>query len=209
MPKVKDEVVKITSSTMIKRGWTKKLIEEFYPEPYAIVKNPRYATAAPMKLYKLETVIEIESRADFKLKFDRIALARPARIQGAKKAVQTKTEYTLDTIRDLNIEVVVEPLAVVRKDAIEAYNDYQMYRGGDGYATKSDSRDFLDRITVNYIRHNLTIYDAGIAMLFNRVGGEQAYELLTRKVFEKIAQHYPSYAKECERQLKEKFDCVC
>ena len=50
----------ITRSDIIKdRMWSDKLIRTFLPEPDQIMPNPFYKCVSPMKLYKMERIINI------------------------------------------------------------------------------------------------------------------------------------------------------
>ena len=58
------------------RGWTNKMINDYYPQPAMIVPNPHYRSAAPMKLYKVQRVESIEQTEAFKAYWDKIASKR-------------------------------------------------------------------------------------------------------------------------------------
>ena len=73
---------------------------------------------------------------------------------------------------------------------------------------KDSDKEFLNRITVNYIRHNLTTYEKIIDTMYSKVGKQKAYNMLNKKVFEEIANVYPDYKEECDRQLKMKMEVV-
>jgi hypothetical protein len=57
----------------------------------------------------------------------------------------------------------------------------------------------LERITVNYIRHNLTEYETHL----KKVAG-QAGRVVRRRVYDEIAAQYPEYAEECKRQMRDR-----
>ena len=59
------EKEKMTQTRLIsERGWTKGLINELLGEPDALVDNPHYKSAAPMRLYFLDRVKHIEQTSD-------------------------------------------------------------------------------------------------------------------------------------------------
>ena len=58
------------------RGWTNKMINDFYPQPSKIVTNPHYRCAAPMKLYNIEQVVSIEKTEAFKAYWTKVANKR-------------------------------------------------------------------------------------------------------------------------------------
>ena len=62
--------------------------------------------------------------------------------------------------------------------------------------------EFLERITVNFIRHNLTAYDRALEEVAGRVGiasAVQSKDLLSHR--RAIGESYPALADECSRQL--------
>ena len=60
-----------------------------------------------------------------------------------------------------------DPEHWVRRATIEAYNE--RHWDGDGAAEDAPA-EFLERITVNFIRHNLTAYDRALEEVAGRVG---------------------------------------
>jgi hypothetical protein len=98
------------------------------------------------------------------------------------------------------VPIVVDVLdpAVLRERAIAAYNAANDWR----WASAGDDPAFLKRITVNYIRHNLTRYDRELEDLAGKVGVRKAVMVIRRRVYDAIARVYPRYAAECERQWR-------
>src|SRR4249920_1196998 len=92
-----------------------------------------------------------------------------------------------------------DPEHWVRRAAIEAYNEWHW--DGDGTAEDAPA-EFLERITVNFIRHNLTAYDRALEEVAGRVGiasAVQSKDLLSHR--RAIGESYPALADECSRQL--------
>jgi hypothetical protein len=46
-------------------GWTRRLIDKLLGEPDKLARNPHYISAAPMRLYLLERVAEIEQTPEY------------------------------------------------------------------------------------------------------------------------------------------------
>lgn len=89
-------------------------------------------------------------------------------------------------------------MARVHKAAIRHYE-----RRNEPVDTRSPGFDeFLQRITVNYIRHVLTHYDQAIEETAGRVGKMDAINLLRKRVYGAISEAYPDLAGECERQRR-------
>ena len=55
-----DEIGYITTDSLRHRGWTPKVIETFLPHPAREKLNPRYSSAAPMRLYARARVAALE-----------------------------------------------------------------------------------------------------------------------------------------------------
>ena len=66
----------IAKCSLKRRGWTKKMINDFYPIPSLELPNPYYRSAASMKLYKISKVEGIEQTEPFKAYWDKIAEKR-------------------------------------------------------------------------------------------------------------------------------------
>jgi len=181
-----------------REGWTKGIFKNLNLKEDLIKPNPRYRNATPMKLFLIKRIKKIEKSQEFKEAVEKSKTRRLA----AKKAVQTKINNTLEMIENFKIKVI--KVKDVISEAIESYNSFQSYKGSLNFACKSSDKHFLDRITVNYIRHELTQYDEKLYALIGKVGKAQAYRLLREKIFLKIMKKYPQYAEECFRQLNTK-----
>ena len=72
------------------------------------------------------------------------------------------------------------------------------------YETPNDA--LLQRIIVNYIRHNLIEYDSSLYELCNKMEKKEKYTRIKTEVLKKIAEAYPNYKDECYRQIRETED---
>ena len=174
------------------RGWTQALIM-LVGEPDVVGRNSHYAKSAPMRLYDTARVASFEVSSD-------AAKAKAARRQcGAKTAVETKRAALMQQVLEMQVSVETRPEHWVRRATIEAYNE----RHGDGDGAAEDApAKFLERITVNFIRHNLTAYDRALEEVAGRVGiasAVQSKDLLSHR--RAIGESYPALADECSRQL--------
>ena len=78
---------------------------------------------------------------------------------------------------------------------------WQSEREPYGPPARADSDPlFLERIAVNYLRHELSPYEAQLGAIYGRVGVREGYIALKAKVLAAIAVSYPEFAAECERQ---------
>lgn len=206
----------VCQSTIIKDyGIPKSMVEKLLPNP-KLVRNPHYRCAAPMKLYPLSAVEGLLSIKDVQDAIEKHKL----RSSAAKKAVQTKLDNYDAKINDAIKNIIVVIQDDVESKAIADYNDNETYLASLGYCepkyiTTNDNRDFLERITVNYIRHVLTDYDrmicdaktkAWVDRFYAKVWDDRFYAKYKNGVLDAIAKAYPKYAAECERQKETYLD---
>ena len=116
----------------------------------------------------------------------------------AAKAVATKTKNLLSAIDAMEVFVIQLDTLKVRKQAINSYNDFNSYSNNP--ASVKSNTAFLDRICVNYIRHELTSYDDSLAEAAGKTGIAVAVSKIRAKIFTEIAVTYPVFSSECERQ---------
>lgn len=190
----------LTSRDLRARGWTIGLIKKYLPNP---CKKQTFRWGERF-FYSEKRVLHIESQEYF---------AR-AQKKAAQKSLSASERIAVRRAQRLNflenempVRVTVLPLDEVVRDAIDSYNVFHAYKSQfRDYdflpASQSSSKSFLDRITVNYIRHNLTKYEA---MLFNNCGKLARAEtepIIRRRVFRAVADAYPDLRNECFEQMK-------
>lgn len=184
----------VSKTELVKRGWSRKLIEQFLPTPCQVKGNPRFRKAAPMCLYSAERIKEIESTEEFaesKLGVDK-------RKRSAALAAETKRQKLLEIVSQIKIVVPNMDLAVLEKKAIEATYAYQCSRGNCEWECGEND---VDRHCVNFLRHECTSYDHYLNRLCGLVGKKEAVLLVREKVYEAISESYPNLADECDAQL--------
>jgi hypothetical protein len=195
----------LATSQLKQRGWTQGLITNFLGEPDALRPNPRYRSAAPMRLYALARVEAIEAEPAFGLARARAGL----RSQRAKATAARKAEELTAQARSMPITVDRLPPDQLRRRAILAYNRWHetlsLERGYDHEpASESSDPSFLARITVNFVRHSLTAYDHSLASAAGKIGVQAAVAIIRQRVYQAIAAAYPDLADECQRQLSDR-----
>jgi len=157
-----------------------------------------------MKLYLLSRVEAIESSAEYQS----FCEVNKNRKKGSFNAVRTKREKLLHQVVGWNIYIPPQHLTEVVQEAISSYNDRRSDRSEDGFlndfATLNSGEEFLNRITVNYLRHRCSPYERKLTEIAGKVGTKEAYILLNQSIFKKIAERYPTLEAECDRQLEEK-----
>jgi len=195
-----------TKTTLIKhRGWTEKAIKLFLGEHDKEGRNPYYSSASPTKLYLIKRVEKKEKSKEFK----DFKNKNNSRKNGSKKSIETKKKKITEFITNLNIDIKKQKFSIIKKEAIESYNEFKediSFEIGFDFqkATLSSDKQFLNRIIVNYIRHNLSEYDYRLQEIFGKVGKQEAYKLLNKKIYNKIAEIYPQLKQECNNQFLRK-----
>jgi hypothetical protein len=196
----------ITPTTLKQeRGWTDGLIKRFLGEPDTYAPNPHYRSGPSMRLYDLERVTAAEESADFKAAFSAMAERRAKLSRAVQQSVDKKRDDLLATVERLEIRVAKHPVDSVRNAAIRHYNALWSSRGKhEKHASHSDSPEFLERITHNFIRHELVTVrlangdemyrDAVVGSLKGRIGKGDAYLALWHKVADAIDEAYPDLA---------------
>jgi hypothetical protein len=178
------------------RGWTDTLIRKFVPTPDDTKPNPYSKNAAPMQLYCPERIKSIEQTPEFQERFAKSA----ARKSGAKKGVQTKTANLRQKVSREKIGVPKFKMKKLIEKACDHYNALQSFYNSDLFASEHSPLIFLQRICVNYLRHELTQYDEVLDKMKGKVGCNDVYWDVRDKVLDKIAEQYPMLAEECRRQ---------
>ena len=190
----------ITKTDLISiRKWTERLIKKYMPVPDEIRNNPHYGRASEMKLYKISRVESIEKNEHFLIDFQKTILRR----KSSAKMVETKKDNLLIEISELPISVEFIPRNELVPLVIDDYNDRNYYKD---YLTLRDlDQSTLERLTVNYIRHQLTSYDQCLGLIFSKVGKKEGYRLLIERIYNCISESYPELTRECTLQFRRKF----
>lgn len=178
------------------RGWTDAAIKKFAPHPDDTRPNPYYKCAAPMKFYLIARVKRIELRKTW------IAWTAGSAdsMQSSATAVSTKEQKLQEYVDAIEIVVPEMGTDVLTSRAIQHYNAW--WTGTEKRAHDSDSQDFLDRISVNYLRHELTSYEEHLDEIAGKTGAKEARIDLSEKVYDAIGDAYPDLWFECQEQLK-------
>lgn len=193
-----------TQSELIAEGWTKALIAKFLPEP-ELKANPRYKGSAPMKIWREEVVeaaIQSDGYAEAKAKSDK-------RKESAKKAVNTKTNNFYKRIEQIleDVKIKVIPMDELRQRTLEAkqaWYDYQAMMRDYDYCDRNayDAGEYtVERWMVNYIRHNLTVYDDTLYSMNGKTGKDVIYFKIHDGIIRKISDAYPMLSDACKNQL--------
>lgn len=192
----------ITQTSLLNRGWTKSLINKYYPKPSQLRNNPMGRSLAKVKLYDRQEVSRIEQTEAFNN--DLVKAKKKSKSMVAVN--EQKRQDLLQQIDEMALSVKILKNDSLIKKAIKHYNDFQRLNGNFEVELASSESDinFLKRIIVNYIRHELTCYDQAINGLLGKVGKKEAFIRLNQRIYQKIAENYPEYAEESYNQLRQK-----
>jgi hypothetical protein len=191
----------LVGSTVLRdRGWTPAMIRRFLGEPDKRATNPHHRSGPPMRLYSLERAIFEEQRPEWRWAKER-AEERSSLARGAANAKKAQHLAELEAIQVHVLQLAVDE---VRRRAIASYNAHKEANWREEWepATLESGQVFLERISVNYVRHHLTAYDGRMEGAAGRIGAGDARDLIREKVYEAIAKVYPELARECRRQLE-------
>ena len=195
----------LIARTLKERGWTATMITRFLDPPDKLAVNPNYKSGPPMKLYELGRVEQAEKTEEFKAAKERGA----KRSAIAKKVTDAKRDRLITEVEGFSVSVRQMERQALTKAAITHYNQrlaLRSFERGDigEMATKNSPAAFIERITVNYVRHMRTKYDRNLETLFGKIGKEDAIAVIRRRIYGAIAEAYPDLAGECARQLADR-----
>ena len=112
----------------------------------------------------------------------------------------------LRRVERMRIEVVVLDLDTLRERVLDFYAREMVRR--QGKVPPSPDADWYDRITVNALRHHLTLIDGDtydmVLWRYRKKRTDTGMQRLRERVLDAIAATYPHLAEECERQRQAK-----
>jgi hypothetical protein len=187
----------LTTSSLRERGWTPAMIRDLLGEPDELRRNP-YRPATDMRLWSVARVAEAESAPAFaerRAEGERWSAA-------SRRGAERRRDELVERVR-------AEPpprVPSIRRDklirqACDSYNARQ--RAGpyvECWASAASDPEFLKRIMVNYLRHELTDYERRLDMIAGQIGCRDAHQVIRQAVYSAIAGAYPDLAAECDRQ---------
>lgn len=121
--------------------------------------------------------------------------------ESARKSAEEKKRNLLDKLADLKVSIPKLTARDLIKKACQHYNHLASEREKDSSADPQSDKAFLDRITVNYLRHEMSTYEASLDLVYGKVGCNEARSKIRQKVYDAIAETYPELAPECKRQI--------
>lgn len=182
-----------------KRGWSRMIIRELLKTPDKIEPNT-INHAGPIKLYDIDRVKNIE-------KSDRFSIYKKY-IERRRKSVQKGKEKRkielLNFLNNINIVIPKMDLDVLKNMAENNYLSQRSYMdsmyGLTGDIDESHD-DFVNRITVEYLRDSFSTYYRILKERFDKMDRTQAYIELNKRIFSEILRNYPELEFESRKQL--------
>lgn len=191
MPKDNSKLLK--TSQIIERGWTKGLIKKFLVEPDKTHKI--LSTGSKAFLYNEDRVESVEETDNFKTAQEK-ALKRS---ETALKKAEKQKQKSLVQVESLEIEVERLDIDKIKNRAISSYKT-QNYPA----ANENDDKNFIERITVNYIRHELTNYDLYLFEQYKKIGKSETVKIIRRKIFMEMLRIYPELSYQIKKQARDR-----
>jgi len=185
-------------SDLRERGWSLTMIEKFLGAPDKTATNPKSRKAAPMKFWLLSRVIEAQNHPDFQA-----IQAKAARRSAAMTAsAAARIDDMLLKVEAMEISVRALPESDLLLTAQKSWEIRHSQGRAERQSIGESDAAFARRISVNYVRHQLTTYDTALDETAEKVGATAARERIRQRVYGSITQCYPYLQKECERQMK-------
>ena len=182
----------ITLSAVLERGWKRKAIRDLLDPPDKLTTNRYYKRGPAVRLYLLDRVVLLEQSQVFQATGKKSSV----RSEATKKAAEKRRQALFEHVRQLSIPIPKLPRGELVTLACAAYNDLWEDRGRfEKRASPRDDPAFLNRIAVNYLRHECSHYEDELDDLFGKVGASPAYVLLRRRIMVAIKEAYPELAK--------------
>lgn len=171
----------------------------FLGAPDAVVEGARGGWSYITHHFAAARVLRAEASPAFAAWLQQRDARRKAAARGLARAVEEAATWSPE-LPELDG-------AEIRRLAVASYNARQAHlaeRSGEGRRSAAEDSEpgFLARISVNYLRHTCTPYDAELRRLRSmgwRVERE-AVPVLKRRVLAVIAARFPELAEECRRQ---------
>lgn len=182
------------------RNWTDGLIRDFLGEPDGLRYNWHHLSGPLQKLYLKSRVIAVEATEEFQRAIANLKKRRAASRVSSRRIAKKRREKIVQSVRDTDFCVPKLERQTLVNEACYHYN----YRSSGEYiASPSSDLEFLDRICVNYLRHECTAYDGILSATSGAVGCYEAKLEARLTVLQQIANAYPDLALECDRQMDE------
>lgn len=179
-----------TQSQLLRKGWSKTMIAKHLGEPDLTNPNPINQKWAPVKRYKRSRVEWSEKSEAFQQDLER-SRARSLS-SGGRKAAETRRQRDRKWAKEVELEIQSMRQRHLLKAAIDHFNNRQDCESPEViYATEKSDPEFLFRIQVNLVRHNLTNYEDLLSRLFGRIDQNSLYIIIRNRINNEIVSRHP------------------
>jgi len=154
------------------------------------VKNPHYSKMTATLVNRAD----IEANLGYLRRSSEEQTKHEARSTAGRQAAEKKMGDLLDWVERLQVEVrQYKTNEALTEAACRHYNEFWAVRDmyGDKHASQSDDPEFLNRITINFLRHGCSGYERFINSVAGKTGAPEARALLREKINKKILEQYP------------------
>ncbi len=189
---------KLTQTDILERGWTKGMIAKFLPEP--TLAHNTHCRQHPIKLWEVMKVEEIEKTEEFRDAIEKVKKRRNAGYKAASTKRKALEKVFEAAKQEINIPHIED--AVLREMVYQERRELNNTRGDESVPETADE-DTMQRWIVNYMRHNFFNYDETLCTNKGKVGIYDCYSDYKKAILMNIAEIYPKYADECNRQMSE------
>ena len=189
----------ISKKALRERGWSIRLINDILGEPDKKRVNMNRKSGPMVCLYSLQRVLageRTESWGNYQETRDR-------RSKISAETAKKKRDDLMKWVDGLviNVEELADEEIINR--AIESYNERQV---NGNFSDRNSDRNFLERISVNYLRHAGTSYENLLHETFGEIGTSEAKLEIKIKTLDAIGEKYGWLSNECSKQREKVTD---
>ena len=185
--------------------WSMSMLRKLLPEPMRL-PNKYWPGHEDMKTWSKQLVIEVMETEEYTILYQKYLIRSEAGKAAAKRKAKTLEQEVIELAKSATV-IRIEDYKL-RQIVMERQEIYYINKGKT-FSCYTVSDETLDRWVVNHIRHRLITvdgvrYDKALDELKGKVGKDKAYRIIKCVYLDKIAETYPKYRYECERQ---KWEC--
>ena len=185
---------KTTAAKLI--GVTPNKLEHLI-QPNEFTANPHYKSGPPVGLYDPIELARLTRRKSVKEAAADISAKRRARRDASRRAIETKRQNAMEELEaDISSSDWTaqwpRTLGELEALAVDAHNDLHSARGHfEKYAGGNESKEFISRIALNFLRHERTDYDWLLEKFRGRVGIDEVHDALKERIQTLCYEMYP------------------
>jgi hypothetical protein len=211
----------LSTGNLRQLGFTRTAVEKFLTPAESPVAEPELQDAVEVKQDTPRPGADIfraapkfYSVADIKKAMsDPVVQDYLLKSKDRRNIIDERKQALIREAVEAEVFVTQKPLQLVMKDAVSDYN--HVNRGDFYMGTKTplvlNSPDFemmqrVSKNTVQYIRHNLTNYDALWQRAARRPGATEVHAIVAKKTAEAMSKAYPQLAPYIDYQVKHRQD---